>query len=155
MPQYDVVIVGGGNAALCAAIEAAETGARVIVLESAPKHMRGGNSRHTRNFRCMHHGPLSVLSDSYDENEYYDDLIRVTKGDTDPALARLAIRASEACLPWMERHGVIFQPSLSGTLSLGRTNAFFLGGGKALVNAYYACAEDLGVELRYLSLIHI
>ena len=149
MPQYDVVIVGGGNAALCAAIEAAETGARVIVLESAPKHMRGGNSRHTRNFRCMHHGPLSVLSDSYDENEYYDDLIRVTKGDTDPALARLAIRASEACLPWMERHGVIFQPSLSGTLSLGRTNAFFLGGGKALVNAYYACAEDLGVELRY------
>ncbi|WP_439562529.1 FAD-dependent tricarballylate dehydrogenase TcuA [Roseinatronobacter sp.] len=149
MLQYDVVVVGGGNAALCAAIEAAEAGARVIILESAPEHMRGGNSRHTRNFRCMHHGPLSVLTDTYGEDEYYDDLLRVTKGQTDPTLARLAIRNSEACLPWMERHGVIFQGSLSGTLSLDRTNAFFLGGGKALVNAYYACAEDLGVTIRY------
>ncbi|MCH8467221.1 MAG: FAD-dependent tricarballylate dehydrogenase TcuA [Roseinatronobacter sp.] len=149
MAQYDVVVVGGGNAALCAAIEAAEAGARVIILESAPEHMRGGNSRHTRNFRCMHDGPLSVLTDSYGEEEYYDDLLRVTKGQTDPALARLAIRESEACLPWMEQHGVIFQGALSGTLSLDRTNAFFLGGGKALVNAYYACAEDLGIAIRY------
>jgi tricarballylate dehydrogenase len=149
MTDYDVVIAGGGNAALCAAIEAAELGARVIILEAAPKHMRGGNSRHTRNFRCMHSGPLSVLSDSYDEDEYFDDLLLVTGGATDPELARLAIRESEACLPWMESQGVIFQPSLSGTLSLGRTNAFFLGGGKALVNAYYARAEDLGVAIRY------
>jgi len=149
MTEHDVVIAGGGNAALCAAIEAAEAGATVCLLEAAPRHMRGGNSRHTRNFRCMHRGPLSVLSDSYGEDEYYDDLIRVTKGETDPDLARLAIRESEACLPWMEAHGVIFQPSLSGTLSLGRTNAFFLGGGKALVNAYYARAEDLGVHIRY------
>ncbi|TQM94891.1 tricarballylate dehydrogenase [Roseinatronobacter monicus] len=149
MSQYDVVIIGGGNAALCAAIEAAEAGADVIILEAAPEHMRGGNSRHTRNFRCMHQGPLSVLTDTYDEAEYYDDLLRVTKGQTDPDLARLAIRESETCLPWMERHGVIFQGSLSGTLSLDRTNAFFLGGGKALVNAYYACAEDLGVTIRY------
>jgi tricarballylate dehydrogenase len=149
MTDYDIVIAGGGNAALCAAIEAAEAGARVILCEAAPKHMRGGNSRHTRNFRCMHHGPLSVLSDSYGEDEYYDDLLRVTKGDTNPTLARLAIRESEASLPWMEKHGVIFQPSLSGTLSLGRTNAFFLGGGKALVNAYYARSEDLGVAIRY------
>ncbi|MFN4058430.1 MAG: FAD-dependent tricarballylate dehydrogenase TcuA [Roseinatronobacter sp.] len=147
--SFDVVVVGGGNAALCAAIEAAEAGARVIILESAPKHMRGGNSRHTRNFRCMHDGPLSVLIDSYDEDEYFDDLMRVTKGQTDPELARIAIRDSEAALPWMERHGVIFQGALSGTLSLDRTNAFFLGGGKALVNAYYACAEDLGVTIRY------
>ncbi len=156
MARYDVVIVGGGNAALCAAIEAAEAGARVIILESAPKHMRGGNSRHTRNFRCMHHGPLSVLTDTYDEDEYFDDLLRVTKGQTDPVLARRAIRDSEACLPWMEAHGVIFQGSLSGTLSLDRTNAFFLGGGKALVNAYYACAEDLGVTIRYgAEVVHV
>jgi tricarballylate dehydrogenase len=62
---WDLVIAGGGNAALCAAITAAEAGARVLILESAPKAMRGGNSRHTRNFRCMHGGPLSVLTDSY------------------------------------------------------------------------------------------
>lgn len=146
---WDVVVVGGGNAALCAAIEAAEIGVRVLLLEGAPESYRGGNSRHTRNFRCMHQGPLSVLTDTYEEDEFFDDLIRVTKGKTDETLARLAIRTSEKCLPWMEAHGVRFQPSLSGTLSLGRTNAFFLGGGKALVNAYYNAIEDLGVTVVY------
>lgn len=146
---WDIVVVGGGNAALCAAITSAEEGARVLILESAPKTYRGGNSRHTRNFRCMHEGPLSVLTDSYGEDEYFDDLMLVTKGKTDEPLARLAIRSSEECLPWMEAHGVRFQPSLSGTLSLSRTNAFFLGGGKALVNAYYNTAEDLGVTVVY------
>lgn len=146
---WDVIAVGGGNAALCAAIEAAEAGARVLILESAPPPYRGGNSRHTRNFRCMHRGPLSVLTGSYEEEEYFDDLLRVTKGKTDERLARMAIRTSEDCLPWMEAHGVRFQPSLSGTLSLSRTNAFFLGGGKALVNAYYNAAADLGVTVAY------
>ncbi|MDF1856593.1 FAD-dependent tricarballylate dehydrogenase TcuA [Pseudooceanicola sp.] len=147
--EWDVIVVGGGNAALCAAIEAAETGVSVLMLEGAPKPYRGGNSRHTRNFRCMHSGPLSVLTDSYGIDEYYDDLLLVTKGRTDEGLARLAIATSEDCLPWMEAHGVRFQPSLSGTLSLSRTNAFFLGGGKALVNAYYNCATDLGVTVAY------
>ncbi|SHH30220.1 FAD-dependent tricarballylate dehydrogenase TcuA [Marivita hallyeonensis] len=147
--RWDVIVVGGGNAGLCAAIEAAETGARVLILESAPKPYRGGNSRHTRNFRCMHRGPLSVLTGSYEEDEYFDDLIRVTKGKTDEHLARMTIRTSEECLPWMEAHGVAFQKSLSGTLSLSRTNAFFLGGGKALVNAYYNTAQDLGVTVAY------
>jgi tricarballylate dehydrogenase len=146
---WDIVVVGGGNAALCAAITAAEAGAKVLILESAPKTYRGGNSRHTRNFRCMHRGPLSVLTDTYSEDEYFDDLMRVTKGKTDEPMARMAIRQSEECLPWMEAHGVRFQPSLSGTLSLSRTNAFFLGGGKALVNAYYNTVADLGVTVAY------
>lgn len=146
---WDVVVLGGGNAALCAAITAAEAGAKVLILEAAPKAMRGGNSRHTRNFRCMHDGPLGPLVGSYSEDEYVEDLMKVTGGRTDPHLARLAIRSSEACLPWMEAHGVRFQPSLSGTLSLARTNAFFLGGGKSLVNAYYRTAGALGVVTRY------
>ncbi|WP_299652071.1 FAD-dependent tricarballylate dehydrogenase TcuA [uncultured Tateyamaria sp.] len=145
----DIVVIGGGNAALCAAITAAEAGARVLILEAAPKPYRGGNSRHTRNFRCMHRGPLGPLVDSYSEDEYFDDLLKVTAGKTDEHLARLAIRTSEECLPWMEARGVRFQPSLSGTLSLARTNAFFLGGGKGLVNAYYRTAETLGVEVAY------
>ena len=145
----DIVVIGGGNAALCAAITAAEAGARVRILEAAPKPYRGGNSRHTRNFRCMHAGPLGPLVDSYSEDEYLADLLKVTGGQTDVALARLAIRASEGCLPWMQDRGVRFQPSLSGTLSLARTNAFFLGGGKGLVNAYYRTAEALGVEVLY------
>ncbi len=147
--HWDVIVAGGGNAGLCAAIEAAEAGARVLILDAAPKPYRGGNSRHTRNFRCMHRGPLSVLTGIYEEEEYFDDLLRVTKGKTNEHLARLTIRTSEDCLPWMEAHGVRFQPSLSGTLSLSRTNAFFLGGGKALVNAYYNTAEDLGVTVAY------
>lgn len=147
--NWDVAIVGGGNAALCAAIEAREAGATVVLLESAPKTYRGGNSRHTRNFRCMHRAPLSKLTDAYDEDEYFDDLLKVTKGQTDEALARLTISESESCLPWMEAHGIRFQPSLTGTLSLSRTNAFFLGGGKSLVNAYYNAIEDLGVTIAY------
>lgn len=143
----DIVVIGGGNAALCAAITAAEAGASVLMLEAAPRVYRGGNSRHTRNFRCMHQGPLSVLTDAYGTDEYFEDLLKVTHGQTDETLARLTIESSEACLPWMEAHGVRFQPSLSGTLSLSRTNAFFLGGGKALVNAYYRCAERLGVQV--------
>ena len=149
MTSPDLAIIGGGNAALCAAITAAEAGARVLILETAPKPYRGGNSRHTRNFRCMHHGPLGPLVESYTEEEYLADLMKVTGGKTDEGLARLAIRTSEECLPWMEEHGVRFQPSLSGTLSLARTNAFFLGGGKSLVNAYYRTAEALGVQVEY------
>ncbi len=147
--QYDIAVIGGGNAALCAAMTAAEAGARVLILETAPKPYRGGNSRHTRNFRCMHRAPLGPLTDSYSEEEYVADLMKVTGGKTDEHLARLAIRSSEECLPWMEEHGVRFQKALSGTLSLGRTNAFFMGGGKALVNAYYRTAEKLGIDVLY------
>ncbi|HEY1855776.1 FAD-dependent tricarballylate dehydrogenase TcuA [Acidocella sp.] len=146
---WDVVVVGGGNAALCAAIEAREAGASVLLLEHAPREFRGGNSRHTRNLRAMHDAPAGVLVDSYHEDEYWDDLKRVTGGETDEALARMTIRASATAPAWMEAHGVHFQPSLTGTLSLGRTNAFFLGGGKALVNAYFAAAERLGVKILY------
>jgi len=143
------LVAGGGNAALCAAITAAEAGASVLLLESAPKAYRGGNSRHTRNFRCMHAGPVGALDGRYDANEYFDDLLQVTQGQTDERLARMCIRASSDAYRWMESHGARFQPPLSGALSLGRTNAFFLGGGKALLNAYYRRAEALGVEVVY------
>ena len=146
---YDVLIAGGGNAALCAAITARQAGASVILLESAPRAFRGGNSRHTRNLRAMHDKPNDVLTDAYPEDEYWDDLLRVTGGNTDEALARMTIRASSGVFGWMQANGVRFQPSLTGTLNLGRTNAFFLGGGKALVNAYYVTAERLGIEILY------
>ncbi len=147
--MWDVLVIGGGNAALCAALMAREAGASVLLLEAAPKAWRGGNSQHTRNLRCMHDAPQDVLVDSYPEEEYWQDLLKVTGGITNEALARLVIRASSTCRPWMRRHGVHFQPPLSGALHVARTNAFFMGGGKALVNAYYRSAEAMGVQVRY------
>ncbi|HEY4253083.1 MAG TPA: FAD-dependent tricarballylate dehydrogenase TcuA [Roseomonas sp.] len=146
---WDVVVVGGGNAALCAAITARKAGASVLIAEHAPKAMRGGNSRHTRNVRALHPQPTGVLTESYLEEEYWDDLLRVTGGRTDEHLARTTIRASQHAPGFLEECGVVFQPSLSGTLSLSRTNAFFLGGGKALMNALYRTAEKLGIAILY------
>src|SRR5436309_2636983 len=102
---FDVAVLGGGNAGLCAALSASERGARVVVLESAPKVFRGGNSRHTRNFRCMHDGPSDILVDSYSEDEFLDDLMRVTGGETNEALARIVVRESAACPAWIRKFG--------------------------------------------------
>lgn len=146
--SWDVVVVGGGNAGLCAALTARAAGARTLVLESSPRHMRGGNSRHTRNLRVAHDAPTDVLVERYPVDEFLADLRRVS-GETDEALARLAIQQSTGCPAWMRGHGVRFQASLTGTLHLGRTNAFFLGGGTALMNTYYAAAERAGIEVRY------
>ena len=145
----DVLVIGGGNAALCAALMAAEGGARVVLLEAAPRAWRGGNSAHTRNLRCMHDAPQDVLVEAYPEEEFWQDLLKVTGGLTDEHMARLTIRASSTCRGWMRKHGVRFQPPLSGALHVARTNAFFMGGGKALVNAYYRSAQALGVEIHY------
>ena len=149
--MLDVLVIGGGNAALCAALMAREAGASAMMLEAAPREWRGGNSMHTRNLRCMHDAPQDVLVDAYPEEEFWQDLLKVTGGLTDEALARRVIRDSSTCRPWMRKHGVHFQPSLSGALHTARTNAFFMGGGKALVNAYYRSAEKLGVQIRYES----
>ena len=147
--MLDVLVIGGGNAALCAALMAREAGASVLLLEAAPREWRGGNSGHTRNLRCMHDAPQDVLVDAYPEEEYWQDLLKVTGGITNEHLARLTIRASSTCRDWMRKHGVRFQPPLSGALHVARPNAFFMGGGKALVNAYYRSAEKLGVQIRY------
>ena len=147
--MWDVIVVGGGNAALCSALMAREAGASVLVLEASPKEWRGGNSQHTRNLRCMHDGPQDVLVDSYSEEEYWQDLLKVTGGITNEKLARMVIRESSSCRDWMRKHGVRFQPPLSGTLHVARTNAFFMGGGKALMNAYYQSAEKLGIDILY------
>jgi len=149
LSRFDVLVIGGGNAGLAAALSAREKGAKVLILESAPKDFRAGNSRHTRDLRCMHDAPTTVMAGAYTEDEFYKDILSVTEGKTDEKLARMVIRASTECTDWMTSYGVRFQKALGGTLQLGRTNAFFLGGGKNMMNAYYASAERLGVHVVY------
>jgi len=149
MPSHDVLIAGGGNAAMCAAVSAAAAGARVLVVEAAPRDWRGGNTRHTRNLRLAHDAATATLTGPYPADEFMDDLLRVTDGRTDEALARLAVERSKSLGDWLGGQGVLFQPALGGTLSLSRTNAFFLGGGKTLLGALYRKAEGLGVKVRY------
>ena len=147
--MVDVLVIGGGNAGLCAALAAREAGASVLLVEAAPRAWRGGNSQHARDMRCMHDSPQDVLVGAYSEAEYWQDLLKVTAGVTDEKLARIVIRASSSCRDWMRGHGVHFQPPLSGARDAGRTNAFLLGGGKALINAYYRSCAALGIALRY------
>lgn len=145
----DVLIAGGGNAALCAAISARRQGATVRIVEAAPKFYRGGNTRHTRNMRCAHDSATETLTGPYTEEEFFEDLLRVTGGNTNQDLARFMISESMGMLNWITEQGVRFQPSLGGTLGLDRTNSFFLGGGRAMLNALYRTAEALGVEVHY------
>jgi len=146
---YDVLVVGGGNAALCAAMTAREAGASVLVLEASSVDFRGGNSRHTRNLRYMHEQGNEFLTGPYPEDEFFEDLMRVTKGKTNETLARFTVRESNNVGAWMQQHGCMFQPAMRGTLHLARTNAFFLGGGRALMNSYYRTSEEIGIDISY------
>src|SRR6202162_4842744 len=153
MQEYDVIVIGGGNAALCAALAARHVVSRVLLLERAPEHMRGGNTRHTRNIRCSHAAGDQFFSGPYSEEEHLQDLIGVTGGPANLDLAKLAIRESSTLPGWMSAHGVHWQQPLAGTLHLGRTNRWFLGGGKALLNTYYLRAGRMGIIVRYNALV--
>ncbi len=145
---YDTIVVGGGNAGLCAAIAAVEQGGRVLLVERSPIESRGGNTKYTRDIRVAHdRGPY--VSGPYSEEEFLEDIVRVNRGDTDRELAELVVSRSRDLPGWMEKHGVRWQKPLKGSLHLSRTNMFFLGGGKALLNAYYRYASRLGVEVLY------
>src|SRR5260370_31268616 len=96
--KFDVLVIGGGNAALCAAIGARRAGADVLVLEGAPKFYRGGNTRHTRNMLCSHDAATDILTGPYTEPEFWEDLKRVTGRQTHEELARFLSRDSK-CKP--------------------------------------------------------
>ena len=146
---WDVVVLGGGNAALVSALTAADDGARVLLLERAPAVFRGGNSRHTRNVRCAHDAADGYVTGPYPDAELRRDLDGVGTGPSNEALADLTIAESRSVPAWMSGHGARWQPALRGTLGLARTNRFFLGGGKALVNSYYRTAQRSGVTIAY------
>ena len=141
---YDVVIVGAGNAALCAAIAAREKGATVLALEKAPEYFRGGNTYFTGGIiRCAYNGiedikklipdltpeeEATVEVGKYTEDEFYDDLMRVTEGLADPELAQLFVTESFPTLKWLQEHGVRFVLAF-GRQAFKRDGKFYLWGG--------------------------
>ena len=180
--QCDVVVVGGGNAALCAALSAAEQGVSVLVLERAPEAESGGNSRFTAGaIRCVYDGveDLKVLMPdlseeeiantdfgSYTEEKFFDDMGRVTEYRTDPELTEVLVTRSRETMRWMREKGVRFQPiygrqafKVDGKFKFwGGLTVEAWGGGPGLVQALTDAARRNGIEIAYLaralSLVH-
>jgi tricarballylate dehydrogenase len=142
----DVLVIGGGLAALCAAISARQAGVSVLMAEAAPRDLRGGNTRHSRNLRIMHAAPSAALPGAYSEAEFLADLAKASQGACDLALARQLVRKSALLPDWLAASGVVFQ---SEHIPFSRKTAFFLGGGKTAINALYAFAERSGVRIVY------
>jgi len=144
-----VVVVGGGTAALCAAIAARRAGARVTLLDAAPRTLRGGNTRHSRNLRIRHDAPSPLFPDRYPAGDFAADLAAAAGGGGDPALADVLIEHSAELPDWLEGQGVVFQTPAQGGLPWSRKTAFFLGGGKAMINRLYLTATGLGVRIHH------
>ena len=169
----NVLVVGAGNAALCAAIAAAEGGARVTVLERAPRAVRGGNSAFTGGcFRTVYDGADDIArlvpdltpeeratSDfgSYDAEKFYLDLCELSGYRADPALIEILVQESLPTLLWMRERGVRFLPAYGRqSFKVDGRNVFWggltvetAGGGLGLVDALFRRAEALGVAIRY------
>ena len=168
-----IIVVGGGNAALCAAISARERGAEVLLLERAPFELRGGNSRFTAGgMRFAYEGNEEIRAlvpeltaeeiartdfGAYPRESFYDDMGRITRYRTDPDLAGKLIDESFDTLRWMAGHGVRFLP-MYGRQSFdtdGRVRFWggltieAWGGGPGLVDSLSSITERLGVDIRY------
>src|ERR1700675_3533835 len=115
--RCDVVVVGAGNAAMCAALAARERGVEVIVLERAPEDEAGGNTRFTAGAIRFAYNGLDDLRElmpdlteeeiartdfgTYTEDQFFDDMARVTENRADPDLVELLVRRSKVTLMWL------------------------------------------------------
>ena len=171
--EYNVVVVGAGNAALCAALAARERGASVLVMEKAPQYFRGGNTYFTGGaIRCAYNGlddikalipdmspreETSIEVGSYSQAQFYDDLMRVTEGLADPEMAQALVSQSHPTLKWLQGLGMRYV-LLYGrqAFKVGDKLRFWgglvveaVGGGKGLSDQLFRMAERVGVTVRY------
>jgi len=176
MSQYDVIVVGAGNAALAAAVSARENGAEcVVVLEKAPREMRGGNTHWSggvlrfafddpREIGPLLPGVEDEIEDFYDGiqpytfDDFHGDLMRVTSGQTDPVLSRILVQNSRDTVFWMNRVGNIrMEPATSLTGVRKGNKIIWARGlvvraaheGVGLSRSWFATAEKMGIEIRY------
>jgi len=170
--EFDVIVVGGGNAALCAAISAADDGARVLLLERAPEEERGGNSSYTEGLmRCVYNGADDIRALSpdlteeemksdfgaYTEENFFDDMARITQNRTDPDLCEILVRGSRDTMHWMKDRGVRWLPQFGRqSFKIGGKYTFWggatlaaWGGGRGLVDTLYKAAGKAGVQVCY------
>lgn len=147
--EYDVVVIGGGLAGLCAAITARSQGVRVLLIEQAPPAFRGGDTRHARNCRLAHIAPSDFSAETYSPREMAEDIHAAAGERLDDTLVD-AIATGTLSLPaWFARQGAFLQRRLDGAIPWSRKTVFFLGGGKRALNALYHAADGMGVEILY------
>ena len=176
--QYDVVVAGAGNAALCAAMAAADEGASVLVLERAPEYLRGGNSFFTGGlFRFAYDGIEDILGiipeigeeeresidvGRYTQAQFYDDLMRVTEGLSDPELAQVLVSQSYPAMKWMQGQGVRWILAYGRQAFMHEGKLRFWGGliveavgaGEGLTDQEFEILESKGVPVLYGTKAH-
>lgn len=147
--MWDVVVIGGGLAGLCAAIAARKGGASVRLVENAPDALRGGNARHARNFRAAHSAPTRYSPGVYTTDEFVAELRKISGDEGDQGLACSLIGDTTDLAAWFKACGVRLQDPQAGIIPFSRRTVFLLGGGKAMLNALYQTAANLGVVIAY------
>jgi tricarballylate dehydrogenase len=172
MQQADVLVVGKGNAALCAALAARDTGVSVMMLEAAPVDESGGNSRFAGGVMRFAYDGVTDLQkvtdipaeevdtvdwESNTQDEFYDDLFSVTSFRTDPQLSELLITKSLEAMVWVRNQGAKFVPNYRHQSAVvngkrkffGRMPLWMHGGGPGLVQSLTEAAEKKGVKIFY------
>ena len=169
----DVIVVGAGNAAFCAALAAQEEGAKVVMCEAAPEDESGGNSRFTAgSIRVVYNGvddiktlvpdltPAEIETTdfgTYTADQFFDDMARVTQHRADPDLVELLVTKSFDSLNWMREKGVRLIPiygrqafKIDGKFKFwGGLTVESVGGGPGLIAMLTESAKKRGIEIHY------